>query len=193
MYTLTNEEVELLLKNPDPKVAAAALKLKESEEKGEFIPKSRLNDVSTSKKELEIKLKAIEDARKKEEEEKAKADGKLGELLKAREDEVLKLKSDYNTAKADADAYHKYQASILEEAKKVMGDKWDDNFAKLPLDTVVKLAGVSSKSPGMGGTPSPGIPPLNDLEAQLEKAIKDNNQLEVIKLKRLIAEKPKTA
>jgi hypothetical protein len=155
MYTLTNEEVELLLKNPDPKVAAAALKLKESEEKGEFIPKSRLNDVSKTKKELEDELKVIKDGQKKAEEEKAKADGKLGELLKAREDEVVKLKLDFETAKADADAYHKYQTSVIEEAKKVMGEKWDDNFAKLPLDTVVKLAGVSMKSPGMGGTPPP--------------------------------------
>jgi hypothetical protein len=147
------EEIQMSDDNKKPDGSDTNPKTYSESEFKEVVAQRQINKQKVD--ELEQKLKAIEDTQKKAEEEKAKADGKLGELLKAREDEVVKLKLDFETAKADADAYHKYQTSVIEEAKKVMGEKWDDNFAKLPLDTVVKLAGVSMKSPGMGGTPPP--------------------------------------
>jgi hypothetical protein len=149
MYTLTTEEVDLLTKNPDPKIAAVALKLKESEEKGEFIPRTRLQKELELKKSLEDKLKEIEDNKKKEEEEKAKKNGEFETLLKTRDEELAQNKIQLEEEKKMADNYRAYHRAVIEDVKKQLNDKWNDEFEKLSLDALLKLPGVTAPKVGV--------------------------------------------
>ena len=149
MYGLTQEEVDLLLKNPDPKIAAAALKLKELEEKGEFIPKSRLSSEIQDRKRLEDQLKtylekekAETEAKKKAEEDEAKKRGEFEKLLEAQKAETVRVQALVDAEKKDADAYRGYRKTAMEEAKKQLGPKWSPEFENLSIEALLKLPGI---------------------------------------------------
>lgn len=83
---------ELTQEQKDALAADEAKKRKEQEDI--VIPKARFDEVNNAKKELELKLAAIEAEKKKAEEEKMAKDGKLQELLSLREAENAKLRLD---------------------------------------------------------------------------------------------------
>jgi hypothetical protein len=191
-FTLTNEQVNLLENNTDPAVAAVAKKLKEAVEKGEFIPKSRLNEELEQKKTLSEKLNAIETAKKLEEEDKAIKNGEINKILKTREDELITTKAQLESEKKYADAYRAYHDATMKAVKEQLGDKWSDEFSNLSMDALSKLPGVMlpklGVDNGMGGNP----PAKPTLELQLEQAIKDGRpNVEIIALKRMIMEAKK--
>lgn len=149
MFTLTEVEVELLTKSTDSAIAAAAQKLKKAEQDGEFIPKSRLSEVSKIKKELEDKLKKFEDEQKKTEEDKARAAGELDKLLdaekKARTTAEAKLVEETKLA----DQYRAYHKSAVEAVKKQLGDRWLTEFETFSLESLAKLPGVDAQKLGV--------------------------------------------
>ena len=83
---------ELTQEQKDALAADEAKKRKEQEDI--TIPKARFDEVNNAKKELEQKLQVFEAEKKKVEEEKLAADGKLAELLKIRETENAQLRLD---------------------------------------------------------------------------------------------------
>lgn len=149
MYTLPKEEVDLLINNPDPKVAAAALKLKQSEEKGEFVPRSRVNDLTQEKTALETKLKEIEDERKKAEEDKLRQSGEIGKLLDAEKASKLALQKQFDEEKKIADAHRAYRQSVVESVKAKLGDKWLPEYDSFSLESLSKIAEANNMKIGV--------------------------------------------
>jgi hypothetical protein len=157
MFTLTDAEVEALSKSTDPVIAASALKLKKAEEDGEFIPKSRLAEVTKARKDLETRLAAFEAEQRKKEEDKARAAGELDKLLEAEK----KARTDAETKLAEetklADAYRAHHKTAVEAVKKQLGDKWLPEFETFSLDSLYKLPGVDAQKLGVTTT-APALP-----------------------------------
>lgn len=157
MFTLAKEVVESLLKHSDPAVVAATKNLLAAEESGEFVPKSRLSEVSKAKKELEDKLKKFEDEQKKAEEEKARASGELDKLLQAEK----KARTEAETRLAEesklAEQYRAYHKSSVDAVKKQLGDKWLPEFETFSLESLAKLPGVELPKLGVN-TAAPALP-----------------------------------
>jgi hypothetical protein len=187
MFGLTEVETNALLNSTDAAVVAATKKLITAEEKGEFVPKSRMNDLSKEVKELTKKLADIDATSKAAEEEKAKQNGEIGKLLEKEKAEKATLTAQLEAEKKDADAHRAFKASTIEKYKTQLGDKWDDSYATLPLEALAKIAG--DQIPLLGVVGQRGQPVMKtDLESKLAEAIKANKTLEVISLRRQIAE-----
>jgi hypothetical protein len=84
-----------------------------------------------NKKLIAARDKAKEEKRK-EEEEKLKEQGEFKKLLEAKEKEFEPLKQ-------KAEAYDSYVQSEIDKAKSILGDKWDEAYAKLPLTSLSKM------------------------------------------------------
>lgn len=152
MFTLTKEEVEKLLASADPAIAAVAQKLKKAEEDGEFVPKSRLTDISKTKRELEDQLKAIEDAKKKAAEDEARKNGELDKVLLAEKSAREAAEKKLAEESKDAEAYRGYRKSAVETVKKQMGDKWLPEFETFSLESLAKLPGAALPKVGVDTT-----------------------------------------
>ena len=187
MFTLTEQETNDLLNSTDPKVAAVALKLKTAEEKGEFVPKSRVNDLSKEVKDLTKKLAEIDATAKAAEEEKLKQSGETGKLLEKEKAEKEKLLAQLEAEKKDADAHRAFRASAVEQIKTKMGGGWRESYASLPLEDLSAMANAEIPLLGVITNQSRIVTPPN-LQQQLDAAVKAGNQLKVISLKRQIAE-----
>lgn len=88
-------------------------------------------------KELSDKLAKIDQDKALEEQKKLADEGKFKELLTAKEKEIETLNQ---TLKPKADEYDKFRQDEIEQIKKVLGDKWDDDFEKLSLPALRKMA-----------------------------------------------------
>jgi hypothetical protein len=187
MFTLTEVETNDLLNSTDPKAAAVALKLKAAEEKGEFVPKSRMTDLTKEVKDLTKKLADIDATTKAAEDAKLKAEGDTTKLLEREMAEKETLKAQLEAEKKDADAHRAFRASAVEQIKTKMGDNWRESYASLPLEDLAAMA--ETEVPLLKVVTTGGRPPVTPtLETKLEAAQKAGNQLEVISLKRQIAE-----
>lgn len=140
MFTLNQEEDELLLKNADPKIAAVALKLKKAEDDAEFIPRTRLAKEISEKKELDEKLKVIEATKKADEEKRLKEIEDLNNLLKTREGELNETKTKFDEEKKVADSHRNYHKSVVESLKKNLGDDFLPEYENFSLDSLHKIA-----------------------------------------------------
>jgi integrase len=167
MFTLTQEEITLL--NSDPKFAAVALKLKEAEEKGEFVPKSRFNDELKLKKELETRLAEIEKVKKLEEEDKARKAGELDKLLEAEKKAFVELEAKFEAEKKEADLYRSYRVAALVEAKKQLKDNWLPEYESFSLESLGKLPGVTIQKVGIDTGKHPPPPPDTFTREQVSK------------------------
>ena len=95
---------------------------------------ARKNEIAT----LKAKLDEIEAEKVKQEEAKLLKAGEYEKLIKAKEEEISKLRP-------DAEAYSAYKTSVIEDTKKVLGEDWEDAFGSLPLSAIQKLAKVQVK------------------------------------------------
>ena len=141
MFTLSEVEKQALLNSTDPAVVASTKKLIAAEEAGEFVPKSRLNQVLTDAKTATDELARINAEKKQKEDDEAKKRGEYEKLLEA---EKAAHVADLEKAKADeADAKELRAAkkAAVEEIRKKMGNRWDDSFIALPLEALAKIAG----------------------------------------------------
>jgi hypothetical protein len=142
MFTLTKEQIETLTKSTDPAIAAVASTLKKAEEEGEFIPKSRLSEVTKAKGELERKLAAFEAEQKKKEEDKARAAGELDKLLEAEKKARVEAETKLAEETKVADQHRAFHKTAVEAVKKQLGDKWLAEFETFSLESLYKLPGV---------------------------------------------------
>jgi len=141
MFTLEQQEVDLLLKSADPAVVAATQKLIAAEKSGEFVPKSRLTQESKEAKELREKLEAFEKAQLKAEEDRLKKAGEFEKLLEEEKKAHLKTQQERDEEKKLADELRTLRTNAIESYKKKLGDKWDDSYKTLPLEALAKIAG----------------------------------------------------
>lgn len=95
-------------------------------------------------KELSERIAEIDKAKSLEEQKKLEEEGKFKELLTAKEKEIETLNQ---TLKPKADEYDKFRQEEIEAIKKVLGDKWDDEFSNLSLPALRKMAVTLSKKP----------------------------------------------
>jgi hypothetical protein len=149
MFTLTDVEKELLLKSSDPAIVAATQKLIKAEADGEFVPKSRLSEVSKAKKELEEKLKKFEDDQKAAEEEKARKSGELDKLYQAEKTARAAAEAKLAEETKVADQHRAHLKSTVEAVKKQLGDKWLPEFENFSLESLMKLPGVDVQKIGV--------------------------------------------
>ena len=186
LFALSQQEADALLNSTDPVVAAAAKKLKATEEGGEFVPKSRLTQehIKAAKKilgtswkseyesltsdklnevvsafELEVATKEQERLRKAGDFETLLATerGKTETERIARE----KVEKQLNELKPLADQATKLRENVLKIAKEKLGpDKWLPEYDNFSLESLGKLVPESiigtEKAPG-GPTPKTNV------------------------------------
>ena len=92
------------------------------------------------RQELEEKLRLVEVEKKSAEEAKLIEDGKLQELINAKSLELTTIQELLKTANARAEESDKFKAAKVEEYKKLLGDKWLDDYASLSLTALDSLA-----------------------------------------------------
>jgi DNA gyrase/topoisomerase IV subunit A len=95
-------------------------------------------------KELSERIAEIDKAKLLEEQKKLEEEGKFKELLTAKEIEIENLNK---TLKPKAEEYDKFRQEEIEQVKKILGDKWDDEFSNLSLPALRKMAVTLSKKP----------------------------------------------
>ena len=128
----------------------------------------RLAHLEKENKDLISARDKAKEAKRKEEEDKLKQQGEYKELLNAKEkeNEALKVK---------ADAFEQLRTSEIEEAKKTLGDKWDDEYGNLSLSSLRKTVQLLSKKEKVAGTDNGehiSDPPKTQLtEAQKREAL----------------------
>jgi len=129
---------------------------------------ARLEHLEKENKDLISARDKAKEAKRKEEEDKLKQKGEYKELLDAseKEKEALKVK---------ADAFEQLRTSEIEEAKKLLGEKWDDEYGNLSLTSLrktVQLLSKKEKVPGTDNGEHPSDPPKTQLsDAQKREAI----------------------
>ena len=128
----------------------------------------RLAHLEKENKDLISARDKAKESKRKEEEEKLKQQGEYKELLdaKEKENEALKVK---------ADAFEQLRTSEIEESKKLLGEKWDDEYGNLSLSALrktVKLLSVKEKVAGTDNGEHLSDPPKTQLtEAQKREAV----------------------
>ena len=101
--------------------------------------RSEAKDRRLKERELEEELQKMKDAQKAKEEAKLKEDGKLKELIEAKEKELSNFQSEVTTYKTKAEEFEQFKQSKIDDAKKKLGDKWDEDYSKLSLTALDKL------------------------------------------------------
>lgn len=131
------------------------------------VPLSTFLELKKEIKSYKEKLEKIDTDTRKAEEDKLKAQGELQKLLDAKEKEIEDLNK---TLKPKADAFEQFKVSKIEQAKKTLGDKWDEEYSNLSLTALDKIINtISAKNPD----PNPDGGP-NGKKAELT----DNQKIE---------------
>ena len=104
-----------------------------SDNKAGSVPLATFLDMKKTAKQLEGEIKIMKDAQKAEADAKLIEDGKLQELIDAKTLELSTMQTELQTAKTEAEESKTFKAAKVEEFKKKLGDKWNDEYAKLSL------------------------------------------------------------
>lgn len=120
-----------------------------------------------SLRELQKEKEQFETAKKTEQENKLKADGEYQKLLAERDKEIQSIKP-------KADAFEQLRQAEIEEAKKSLGDKWDDEYQSLSIPALRKTTSLLSSSKmkvdGVDDGKIPDPPKVQLTEAQRKDA-----------------------
>ncbi len=120
-----------------------------------------------SLRELQKEKEQFETAKKTEQENKLKADGEYQKLLAERDKEIQSIKP-------KADAFEQLRQVEIEEAKKSLGDKWDDEYQSLSIPALRKTTSLLSSSKmkvdGVDDGKIPDPPKVQLTEAQRKDA-----------------------
>lgn len=100
--------------------------------------------------ELEYELNKFKELERKKKEEEQKEQGKYEEI-------ITELKGQLSEYEPKAKAFDEFKQSEIESAKEKLGDKWDDNWASLPLPSLKKIIDATSIEvvPSKVGTDNP--------------------------------------
>ncbi len=120
-----------------------------------------------SLRELQKEKEQIESVKRKEQEEKLKADGEYQKLLAEKEKEIESMKP-------KASAFEQLRQVEIEEAKKTLNDKWDDEYETLSIPALRKTVSLLSTSKlkvdGVDDGKIPEPPKVQLTEAQRREA-----------------------
>ena len=120
-----------------------------------------------SLRELQKEKEQLDAVKRKEEDDKLKQKGEYTKLLDAKEKEVEALK-------VKADAFEQLRTSEIEEAKKTLGEKWDDEYGNLSLTALRKTVQLLNVKENVAGSDNGKIvdqPKLQLTEAQKREAL----------------------
>ena len=109
---------------PDPKDGVG---------KDKSVPLATFLDAKNKAKQLEVDLDTMKAEKKAGEEAKLKADGKLQELIDAKEQDLALTKAELETARTEAAESKQFKAAKVEAYKTKLGTKWNDEYSKLSL------------------------------------------------------------
>jgi len=127
----------------------------------------RLAHLEKENKDLIASRDKAKDAKRKEEESKLLEEKKYQELLNAKEKEIESLKP-------KVDAFDQLRQVEIDEAKKVLGDKWDDEYESLSLIALRKTVQLLNVKENVAGSDNGKIidpPKLQLTEAQKREAL----------------------
>ncbi len=82
---------------------------------------------------LEVELDGIKAKQKADADAKLIEDGKLQELIDTQKSDLAIKQTELDTAKVEAEESKTFKAAKVEEYKKKLGDKWNDEYGKLSL------------------------------------------------------------
>ena len=102
-----------------------------------FETRGEARDRRLETKKLQEEIEKFKSKQTKEEEDKMKQQGELQKLLELKEQELASLKP-------KADEFERLRTSEIEEAKKTLGDKWDEEYSNLSLVALRKMVSVLS-------------------------------------------------
>ena len=131
--------------------------------------RSEAKTYRVSLRELQKEKEQTDAQKRKEAEDKLKEKGEYQKLLDAKDIENQSLK-------VKADAHDALVASDIEESKKLLGEKWDDEYANLSITArrkTVKLLSVKEKVAGTDNGEHLSDPPKTQLTPQQKKEAKD--------------------
>ena len=154
---------------PEPENNKATLDDLSADELKDIVRQTRAEAKTyrVSLRELQKEKEQIEAAKRTEQENKLKADGEFQKLLDEREKEILAIKP-------KADAFEQLRQVEIEEAKKALGDKWDDEYQTLSIPALRKTTSLLSNSKvkvdGVDDGKIPDPPKVQLTEAQRKDA-----------------------
>jgi len=121
-----------------------------SDNKAGSVPLATFLGMKDTVKQLEGKIKQMEDTKKAEADAKLLEDGKLQELIDSTKIELAETKSKLEAAESEAEESKTFRGAKIEEYKKKLGDKWQEDYSNLSLIALDKLT-----SQLLGVKPSP--------------------------------------
>jgi len=153
MALLTEEELKAMEANPA--TAAIAKKLRDA---GDFIPKSRFDEVNEERKKHADALAKIEADRKAAEDEAARRAGDFDKLEKERQAKIAELEKQFADEKKVADQFREAQKQRVEKMKKDFGDAWLPEYESFTPSSLDKLEEQRQAAAKMKGTPDSSTP-----------------------------------
>lgn len=174
MAILTDDELKALESSPES--AAIAKKLRDM---GDFIPKSRFDEVNTRAKEHAAALEKIEADKKAADDERARKAGEFEKIEAAQKARIAELEKAHADEKKYADEYRAARQARIDAMKKDFGDDWLPEYESFSMTSLDKLAAGrdkrSKENPDKGkpGSTS-GAKPWNEMsKAEREQYIAD--------------------
>lgn len=179
MGLLTDEQLKAIEGLPDGKAIAEKLS-------GDFIPKSRFDEVIGEKNKHAEALAKIEADRKAAEDDRARKAGEFEKLAAADKARIAELEKGMADEKAIADLYRASHAARIAAMKKDFGDAWLPEYETFSMTSLDKLAESHKKAtPGKtdNGRPGPVAAKPWDQMTSAER----NKMIEDVKARRQVA------
>ena len=104
-----------------------------SDNKTGSVPLATFLEMKKTAKQLEVDINTMKANLKTEADAKLKEDGKLNELITAKEQELLLKQTELENYKVKADEMEQFKSSKIDAAKLKLGTKWNDEYSKLSL------------------------------------------------------------
>jgi len=130
---------------PDPTPAPVTPTPKDGGAQDGSVPLATFLDMKKTAKQLEGEIRTMKDAQKAESDAKLIEDGKLQELIDAKTLELSNMSTELQTAQTEAEESKTFKAAKVAEYKKKLGDKWNEEYAKLSLLALDLLANTMTK------------------------------------------------
>jgi len=139
---LTDDEFKVLESTPDG--AAVAKKLKDA---GDYIPKSRFDEVITERNTLAAQQAKIDADRKAAEDDRMRKAGEFEKVEQAHRARIAELEKLAADEKAVADEYRTARQARVDAVKKELGDNWLPEFESLSMASLDKLSAQRKGAP----------------------------------------------
>jgi len=164
---------------------AAEPETAETEKK--VVPLSTFISEKKKRQEIEAELNKYREQQKKIEEDKLKEDGKLQELIAAKEKELEEKDNQMKALEEKAQAFEAYRQSKVDNAKKALGENWVDDYEKLSIAALDKLVSLTEqkKKPSTDGGVNADLKGVELTPAQKKEAHSQFPQLPAEKAEKM--------